>query len=82
MCSIRSSIHQYLNNTRGGRRLAGSELSVSLTWRFSLAPASISIWTAASSPAEEAYMRGVMPCRDTGEKHMIQEHTAADNAQV
>ena len=28
-----------------------------------LAPASISIWTRASSPAEQAYIRGVMPFR-------------------
>lgn len=33
------------------------------TWLLMSAPASSSIWTMASSPRTQAYMRGVIPCR-------------------
>ena len=34
------------------------------TWMSKFAPASISIWTIASSPAAQAYISGVIPCMD------------------
>lgn len=45
------------------------------TCRSSFAPASTSIWTRASSPAAEAYMRGVIPCRSTDIKIMLYKST-------
>lgn len=57
------------------------------TWRSRWAPASMSICTSASSPAAEAYIRGVIPCRNkhlqcwyiTGAYYLISHHNQLNN---
>lgn len=47
-----------------GVRGQGAVLWGPRTWMSKFAPASISIWTIASSPAAQAYISGVIPCTD------------------
>lgn len=62
-CNKKTTTKRWMNNTTTGMwHLSGVGWST-LTSLLMSAPASSSIWTMASSPRTQAYMRGVMPCR-------------------